>query len=130
MQPKKLLCALELNCFQLTGEIKKRNQSNSSIFTKNRWRRYFCTFKNQNPFFRGITVYRINYLFYRLWWNVLERKYCAEKKLRAQNLLLKICRGICPLWIHIRFLVRFYDIYTFWSSYAYVANNGGRESSE
>ena len=48
MQPKKLLCASELNFFQLTGEIKKRNQSNSSIFTKNRWRRYFCIFQNQN----------------------------------------------------------------------------------
>ena len=31
---KKILSARELNFFQLTGEIKKRNQSNSSIFIK------------------------------------------------------------------------------------------------
>ena len=79
---KKLLCASELNhgrlrpwlnFFQLTGEIKKRNQSNSSIFTKkNRWR----IFQNQSKmedtehtFCRG--MYSSG--------NIAPRKNCADK---------------------------------------------------
>ena len=59
----KKIALRQLNFFQLTGEIKKRNQSNSSIFTKNRWCRYFYIFQNQNK----MEIYRTHFLS----WNVL-----------------------------------------------------------
>ena len=74
---KKLLCASELN-----WRNKKAKPIKFKHFYKKPLTSLFLNFSNskQNGDIQDTF----------LSWNVLERKYCAEKKLPGQNLLLKI----------------------------------------
>ena len=84
---KKIALRQWVELFSTHWRNKKRNQSNSSIFTKNRWHRSLCIFQNQNKMEIQNTLFGVECT----WAEIIRRAKVAREKFA-----LKICRGICP----------------------------------